>query len=90
MRKLSTLGLTAFILIGAGSLSFANHYAMLLLNGNSDGKRQEAPTFRVRVDGEEWATEIIRRHSPALIKNKPAPKIVLTARILFASGLHTE
>ena len=63
MRKLSTLGLTAFILIGAGSLSFANHYALLLLNGNSDGKRQEAPIVREKteVGGHTFAiTEVDR------------------------------
>lgn len=61
MRKPSTLGLTVFILIGTSLLSFANHYEVLLLNGNSDGKRQEAALVKEKtaVGGHTFAiTEV--------------------------------
>jgi len=59
--KISTLGLTAFLLIGTSFLSFANHYEMLLLNGNSDAKLHEAALVRgkTKLGGHTFAiTEV--------------------------------
>jgi len=41
-KQLATLGLAALVLIGASSLSFANHFEVLVINGDSEGANNEA------------------------------------------------